>query len=83
MRPSLDAETQLQTLLAANDLRPRPAYRVGEVAAILSIDRTTVRKYCALVSPNDPRTIPAYLVGTHYRIPHAGLLTWLDRNKKS
>ena len=88
--PTLDlrrlAETQLQTLLRAEGLPDRGAYRPGEVCRLLRISPTTLRQFCELaehpaVKNPDPRALESFLVGCHHRIAKAALVDWLVRNQ--
>ena len=80
------AETLLQTLLHAEAIPHRGAYRPGEVCRLLRISPNCLRQLCALaehpaVQNPDPRALDSFLVGCHRRVSHPALVDWLMRNQ--
>lgn len=73
-------EDSLSKLLTHSSLDKKSAYPTGQVATILNISVNMVLMLCDEWSPDNPKGLECYRVGTHRRIPHHSLVEWLEHN---
>lgn len=78
-------ERRLARMLDAAGLPVKAAYKTSEVAAILAVTDTTIRRMCDRWVPDNPeqQCLECYRVGRNYRrIPYHGLVDYLERNNE-
>jgi hypothetical protein len=79
------AQAELDRRLKAAHLRPQADYTTGDVARLLGASRETIRQMVLRWEPpstpgRHPAGLFAYRLGSHRRVPHHGLVTWLATN---
>ncbi|MBI5138031.1 MAG: helix-turn-helix domain-containing protein [Nitrospirae bacterium] len=79
------AQAELERRLRGTRLRPQADYTTGDVARILGASRETVRQMVLRWEPpgtpgRHPAGLFAYRLGSHRRVPHHALVTWLATN---
>lgn len=78
-------EEALEKMLKAAELSKKPCYTPGEVQLLLHVSPNRLQQLCDAYEPphiqgREVSGIECYRLGTHRRIPHHGLLEWLENN---
>lgn len=78
-------EDALQRMLTVARLNKKPCYTPKEVQLLLNVSANKLQQLCDEFEPPHIKGrlttgIESYRLGTHRRIPHHGLIDWLQAN---